>query len=244
MGPGRDLGGLLRLPARDRDQLAPHRSAGRPSRHAGAGGGGRGPPRGRAGGQRDRVLALAGRRPLRPRDDARLELPRAGGVGAAAVPLVRAAARARDLDRAIGQRPRAGRFCAGGAVPDLRHRLAPLVPRARRADGRRGSSDRPRLPHPGASPGRGRADRAIGCRRPQRAGVDGDRRDAHAALLAALRGVPAHRARELPGVAAPAGLGHRGRVRPALRGQRARHRQPARGGRHDRHRDDLRLHRA
>ena len=74
--------------------------------------------------------------------------------------------------------------------------------------------------------------------------LDPERSDPHAAFLAAVRGLSVHRSRQLSGLAAPARLCRRCRVRQALRGGSARHRQLPRDRRNDRHRHPVGLYRA
>ena len=74
--------------------------------------------------------------------------------------------------------------------------------------------------------------------------LDLGRSDAHAAFLAAFRGLSVYRARQLSGLVAPARLCRRCRLRQALRRRRARHRQLSRDRRHDRHRHIVGLYRA
>ena len=164
------------------------------------------------------------------------ELPRARRVRADPVAPLRAPSRHGDLDRAVGQRLRARGVGAAGSARDLAigwrtpiwrrppswaslvwplaalfRRAEPPAPAPRR-------TRRPRAAAPTATP-------------PPPGAADWTLAEAmrDVAFLAAVRGLPVHRARQLLRLAAPARLRGRYRLRQALRRQRARHRRLPRG---------------
>ena len=168
-----------------------------------------------------------------------------GGLRAAAVAALRAAARYGDLGRPVGQRLRPSGLGAGRAAADLVVRLArdlserrpaswPLMVLPLAALFRRGDADRTacaiRRTRPRTRPAVCRW-RARGLPAPS---WTLSRGGAHAAFLAVVRGLPVHRARQLSGVAAPARLCRRSRLRQALCRRGARDGQLPRDRRHDR----------
>src|SRR6516164_7335089 len=205
MEPCRNLDRLFGLTARRRSELAAGRSVGRPARAAAPALARRQPARSRPVGQRVHFGTLADHPALRSGDDDRGQLPRTGRLCATAVAPFCAPAWHGDLDHAIGQRVWARCFGTARSIADLDPWLARDLSRAVYLHGRRGPVARlavwPRGPI--TDPSGKRSDTwQFGSDLAAIAGMELGRSDPNAAFLAAFRGVPVHRPRELSGFAA------------------------------------------
>ncbi len=246
--PGRDLNRVFGVSTRRRRHLATRRYDGR---QVGATSplAARGKPAlCRAVGEGADLRPLAEHPVVRNRHDHRGQLPWARRIRAPAVAPFRAASRDGDLDRPVGQWLWPRRLGAARTVSDLDNRLAPDVFGAGGVYRRCSTIARGRLPPSQPLPDRARSRRrghlGFGSPSPALPQLDLGRSSAHAAFLAALRGLFVYRRRQLSGVIASARLCDRCRLRQALRSGRARHRQLSCDRRHDRHRHIVGLYRA
>src|SRR5215471_12374321 len=245
--PRRGLDRLLGLAARGGRELAIGWWTSGPARAAPSASDRWQPPGCRPHRQRHDLGALAKRAALRHHHDVRSELPRAGGIRAAALAPFRATPRHGDLDRSVGQRLWARCIRTARPAIDLDDRLARDLPCPGGLSHGLGSVDRRSLSARGPAPGPERArftrDRP-GSDKPAVGELDLGRGDADAAFLASLRGLPVHRARQLSRVVAPARLCGRYRLRQALRRWSAGHRQLPCDRRNDPYRQPVGLYRA